>query len=148
MPRSQSYFLYINPMLNLNVNVGGILIVWGEGRVDVRKCFGRHFDWIYYVYLCKNVRRRGSSPILSRFGFKKYSNSIPFRYMFQLRLNDCTLVSHLVNCDAIFGFWLANCFPPTISLYIKSITRFPLRIFLLLWNTVFYIVNQHNFDKA
>ena len=42
--------------------------------------------------------------ILSRFGFKKYSNSTLFRYMFQLRLNDCTLVSYLVNCDAMFGF--------------------------------------------
>ena len=67
---------------------------------------------MYCVYLCKNVRRRGLSPNLSRLDFQKYSKSILFRYMymFQLRLNNSTLVGRLVTCDTMFSFWLADGF--------------------------------------
>ena len=63
----------MNPMLNFNVNVGRKLIVFGEGKVNLQKSPGRHFGWLYCVYLSKNVRKSGSSQILSRFGVKKIS---------------------------------------------------------------------------
>ena len=64
------YSLYINPMLNLKVNVGIKLIVCGDGKVNLQKCFGRHFDWLCIVsILAKNVRRRGI-PHFVAFRFK------------------------------------------------------------------------------
>ena len=81
--------------------------VWG-GKCQATKMFRPTF-WMamHCVYLCKNVKRRGSSSNMSRFGFKKYSNSILFRYMFQLILY---FDGRLVTCDTIFGFWLTDGF--------------------------------------
>ena len=84
-------------MLNFNVNVKRKLIVCGEGKVKLQNCFGRHLNG--YV-LCLSLQKCKDEGIIP-----KHSNSILFKYMFQLRLTNYTLVGRqLVTCDAMFGF--------------------------------------------
>ena len=53
----------------------------------------------------ENVKRRGHHQFYRVSVLKKkYPNSIFFRYMVQLRLDNCTLVGRLLTCDAMFGF--------------------------------------------
>ena len=75
------YSLYINPMLNLKNNVGRKLIVCGEGKVNLQKCFGQYFDGylLCFTYTLQKCKEEGNIP---SFAFKKYFICTLFRYMF------------------------------------------------------------------